>query len=114
MIPKMPVKVLIESLMDALIFDSFSRLLWLHKEARTLMLLWRPGHIVTPTFLDETLEIGKAIRKKEPQTVEELYKCMMSKRSQNYTKGDIESFCEEAIGFFNGEKQISIEIIDKE
>ncbi len=89
-----------------------------HRTARTLYLLWRPGHLVGPGFAGLALQVGKFIDKCDPQTAEELAMCFPTTRFPiasccEFSQYDIDLFCAEALPYFTGKKTVTYEIASK-
>jgi len=86
---------------------------WRNPTARTLMLLWRPCHLITGDYQGETLRIAEAIDREQPKTVEALANCFprdMSGTGCNYIRHDVDEFVKEALPFFTGEREATFEI----
>ncbi|KKN70611.1 hypothetical protein LCGC14_0428840 [marine sediment metagenome] len=78
--------------------------------AQTLYLLWRRGHIVSQGFFKEVLQIASRIKSEQPTTVTGLAECFGARWMDplsNFPKGDIETFCLEALPYFIGEQAIT-------
>lgn len=81
-------------------------------EARTLWLLWRPGHIVSEGFETYCCHIADVIRRNKPKTPMELIKCFPA-LSDYWTPGDVERFATGALPYFTGEKSIGWEYVKR-
>jgi hypothetical protein len=78
--------------------------------ARTLWLLWRPGHLVGQDFGELCLSVAWKIRCNEPKTVADLRRCFPTLHSY-WTSNDVASFCKTALPWFTGERQITFEVV---
>lgn len=86
--------------------------MWQDCEARTMWLLWRPGHMVPEGFESMCLQIGAKIRREKPTTVEALISCFPTV-SDYWTNRDLQEFAPGALPFFTGAKSIDWEYVPK-
>ena len=84
--------------------------LFRHRTARTLYLLWRPGHLVGPGFAALALRVGKLIDQQKPRTAENLAACFPVAACREFSQGDVDRFCPEALLYFLGEKTVTYEV----
>ena len=85
--------------------DAKTREIFADDTARTLYLLWRRGHIVSEYFPKDCLAIAARIRDAKPQSARELAECFPWGMF-DFTAGDIDRFCPEAIPFFRGKQKV--------
>lgn len=80
--------------------------------ARTMWLLWRPGHLVSSDFADYCLEIARRIERQKPQTVEVLKRCISPSIGYyvDFSEFDVNEFCPEALPFFQGLKSVDYQV----
>ena len=83
--------------------------IWNCDMARMLWLLWKAGHITNQYFNYETLAIGTKIEELRPRTNAGLQNCFGFSAS-NYSAGDVFDFCNLALPYFTGEKNVDFEI----
>ena len=90
--------------------DAATAQVFKHRTARTLYLLWWPGHLVGPEFVALALGIGKLIDERDPQTAGELAMCFPVHGGHDFSANDVDRFCSEALPYFTGEKTVTYEI----
>lgn len=79
--------------------------------AWTLWLLWKPRHIVSQHFNVQCLRVAEVIDSRQPKTPDELKACFPTFGQHDLIRGnDVDKFCEEAVPFFTGEKEVDIVI----
>jgi len=79
--------------------------------ARTLYLLWRPGHIVDQYFSKHVLLVATAIRRNRPSNVDALVACFRYRAGHPYwTERDVRTFCAKALPYFLGEATVEYEL----
>lgn len=96
-----------------LLFDPYKnedlKVLFEDDIARTLWLLWRPGHIVGDDFTDLCMSVARRIRENQPKTVDKFRGCFPT--SHHYwMPNDVQGFCETALPWFTGEREIGFKI----
>lgn len=99
MMPKMPVRVK---------FNPAAEPWWDHRETRDFVLLWYPNHLVSQYFWLDAIAIGKTIENRKPKTARQLAGCI---RGVDFLWNDIQAFVVDAIPYFNGEKQVTWELV---
>jgi hypothetical protein len=83
--------------------------------AWTLWLLWKARHIVSQHFNVQCLRVAEVIDNREPKTPAELKSCFPTFGQHDLIRGnDVDKFCEEAVPFFTGEKEVEIVIYEPE
>lgn len=83
--------------------------LWAIPAGRVLMLLWRPMHLCSADWFTEAIAIAKRIEQKRPSSTAGLVKCfrpLMFSGGADFTEGDVQAFCAEALPYFTGEQGV--------
>lgn len=76
-------------------------------------LLWKAGHIVCQHFNEQAIEIGKIIDRRQPKTALDLEHCFWDlKNRSGLSSHDVDRFCQWAIDYFNGSKEVEVVIVD--
>lgn len=79
--------------------------------AWTLWLLWKARHIVSQHFNNSVKTVAKLIDEKKPKTPVDLMACFPGFRAVgDFLSTDIEKFCQEAVPFFTGEREVEFVI----
>lgn len=91
--------------------DSDTAKVFRHRTARTLYLLWRPRRLVGPGFAELSLQVGKFIDERNPQTAEDLAACFPIMACRDFSEQDVDRFCSEALPYFIGEKTVTYEVV---
>lgn len=72
------------------------------REARTLWLLWRGGHMVNQDFNAECLRAAGVIRNRQPTSPAELGRCLLDLWGTNFTTDDVGAWAPVGIAYFAG------------
>lgn len=100
-LPMMPVMLAF----DPALQEGLSEILF-NTTAWTLWILWKPRHIVSQHFNNEVLRMAARIDEAQPKTPQELLACFNHNHAQNFVFEDCRKFCDEALPYFTGEKEV--------